>query len=81
MTEGLYEVKTSPIPTIGSATDQVTDQVRPKDLRDEFAMVALVGLTADPSSGYAYNSSQSYENGVSKRAYQIADAMMKARVK
>jgi hypothetical protein len=61
--------------------DQVTDQDRPKDLRDEFAMYALVGLTADPSSGYAYPSAESYENGVSKRAYAIADAMLKARGK
>jgi hypothetical protein len=77
MMEGLYEVKTSPIPT----TSSDPDRVRPKDLRDEFAMVALVGLTADPSSGYAYPGAESYEKGVSKRAYAIADAMLKERGK
>ena len=61
------------------ATNQIADQPRPKDLRDEFAMVALVGLTADPSSGYQYQSSRTYEDGVATRAYEIADAMMKAR--
>ena len=63
------------------ATDQDTDQVRPKDLRDEFAMVALQGLVSDPSLGYQYVSPQSYEDGVAKRAYELADAMIRARGK
>lgn len=62
-------------------TDQVADQVRPKDLRDEFAMNALQGLVSDPSSGYQYVSPQSYEDGVAKRAYELADAMIRARGK
>ena len=61
--------------------DQLADQVRPKDLRDEFAMVALQGLVSDPSSGYQYVSPQSYEDGVAKRAYELADAMIRARGK
>lgn len=61
--------------------EPATDQPRPKDLRDEFAMVALQGLVSDPSSGYQYVSPQSYEDGVAKRAYELADAMMRARGK
>ena len=50
-----------------------------RNLRDEFAMVALSGLVSDPLLGHQYDSPQSYEDGVSERAYELADAMMKAR--
>ena len=69
------------------ATDQVADKDRPKDLRDEFAMVALQGLLSN--SGGAIQSIATNGWGfvnceledVTTLSYAIADAMMKARGK
>jgi hypothetical protein len=61
------------------ADEPVTAQPRPKDLRDEFAMVALQGMV--PSEGYrlAHKDTQSTIDEMAILAYLFADAMMKAR--
>lgn len=47
-----------------------------RTLRDEFAMAALAGMLADP----AVQVGRSTQNDpLAKAAYQIADAMLKAR--
>ena len=63
------------------AIDQVADQNRPKDLRDEFAMVALASMV--PSEGYrlAHKDTQSTVDEMAVLAYLFADSMMKARGK
>ena len=57
------------------------DQVRPKDLRDEFAMMAMGALMSEPIRWV--NSAKSHkmdENEyLGKYSYAMADAMMKAR--
>jgi len=55
--------------------DDTTNKTRHKDLRDEFAMVALGGLL---NTDYG-KTPQNYTNAITKRAYDFADAMMKAR--
>jgi hypothetical protein len=49
---------------------------RPKDLRDEFAMVALQGILSN-SDWMIEN--KKWQHGYAEHAYEIADAMMKAR--
>lgn len=49
--------------------------VRPKDLRDEFAMAALTGWC---QAGYDHIISDEH-HGISEDCYLIADAMMEAR--
>lgn len=63
------------------ATDQVADQYRPKDLRDEVAMVALQGMV--PTEGYriAHKDTKPIIEEMATVAYLIADAMLKARGK
>lgn len=48
---------------------------RPKDLRDEFAMVALQGILAS----YAGSTKAPDDERLAKYAYNLADAMMKER--
>lgn len=48
---------------------------KPKSLRDEFAMAALIGALSAPIWQYTE------QNEVAKAAYKYADAMMEARKK
>lgn len=54
--------------------EQAIKQARAK-LRDRFAMAALTGMLAYPDGGMA----QDQPTYFSKRAYEYADAMLKAR--
>jgi hypothetical protein len=66
---------------IAWADEPVTDQPRPKDLRDEFAMVALSGITANARWFLPTNPPSDINAEYAKKAYAIADAMIKARGK
>lgn len=46
-------------------------------LRDKFAMAALTGMLADPE-GTVYSDNDT-RNLIAKRAYALADAMLRAR--
>ena len=63
-------------------TDHDTDQPRPKDLRDEFAMVALPEIMRSMLLTYSANDATLPREGciiAIKRAYEVADDVMKVR--
>lgn len=49
---------------------------RPKDLRDEFAMVVMQGILSNPD---CMLENKKWEQVYAEHAYTLADAMMKAR--
>lgn len=48
-------------------------------LRDYFAAKAIVGLLTMPDEWAAYNRRDTWRDEAAKAAYQLADAMLKAR--
>lgn len=64
------------------ATDQVADHVRPKDLRDEFAMSVVASIVGSQDYYEMPNPEKSkWVDRVALYAYEFADAMIRARGK
>lgn len=84
--DGKWGTKPTNADIIAWADELATDKDRPKDLRDEFAMVAMRMLYATDSmikatSDVATKHGVDATEMVAKLAYEYADAMMKARGK
>ena len=85
--EGKWAINETGLDLIAWADERATDQDHPKDLRDEFAMVALQGLLSNSGGAIQSNAMNGWGfvncelEDVTTLSYNIADAMMKARGK
>jgi hypothetical protein len=56
----------------------ILDQPSSLTLRDQFAMAALTGILASNPKGAIY---EDIDGAITRTAYQLADAMLKVRVR
>lgn len=76
MTYDAYGAKAGPATPETDAAYRASLDTPVKTLRDEMAMAALTGLLA---SGKWHNDGTGFDEFMSVHAYNVADAMMKAR--